>query len=874
MRKLWTLFLLALSINGGWGVIPKAEQLFEDLAIKVPAKEKAQFIYGDNIAGFYEGYTHDYTKGQGYVMVNGAIFRDFASYKGGVFNNKKEADYSKICPQGIQTYYKGCFDEMILHSMEYAVSLSVYADSADILGILPIASMAAKKTDVADKKGVYLFSPQGDTSKSVIPTFVAVSANVPFTMTLADRDNTNQYPELKKPLNLNKMMLIPIFSSKEKVKKFTINIAFGFTADEAVKKAEYLAKKSGDDLQKKKVYDLLTASYLWTDDMEYNRALMWAKLGAYVMVEREFGEGIWAGLPWFKQNWGRDTFISLPGTLIVTGQFQDAMGVLTNFSVFQNKGELGMEITFPDDNKELKAQIKDYLKANFGEKMTFKAGKILCTPKRYYLDHVDELKKKIEKMKKDIPGVTDVTYKIDIGVNYGRIPNRVASLEDIIYNTTDGTPWFIREALEYIRYTGDLKFAKEIYPVVKLGIEGAIKNYVDANGFLTHDDADTWMDARIAGNLPWSARGNRAVDIQVLWYVALQSGVTLAEFNGDKASVKVWMEIIDKLKVNFPKYFWDDSQKILADRVNKSDVPDFKVRPNQLMVISVPFEDRFVSPEIEAYILKNAVSELLYPYGIASLSQNDPYFHPYHENWDKYHKDAAYHNGTVWGWNAGFTVTALTHYGYTELAYALATNLGNQILYMGCRGNMSELVEAIPKNGKIKLSGTYAQAWSVAEYVRNGYQDFAGFKPNLIANEINLMPSVPEKWNVFSSEMSFGSGAKFSIDFKRDKGILFYTVSYKGYSKPLTLNFTPLAGKERILVTVAMKAGKTVKIEFDPAKKTVKVDGKAAKVTTYLKSYESIIGDLKFVVPNTSADYPTLKEKDYLQKIIESKKFK
>jgi len=217
----------------------------------------------------------------------------------------------------------------------------------------------------------------------------------------------------------------------------------------------------------------------------------------------------------------------------------------------------------------------------------------------------------------------------------------------------------------------------------------------------------------------------------------------------------------------------------------------------------------------------------------------------------------------VWGWNAGFTVSAMTRFGYTELAYALATNLGNQILYMGCRGNMSELVEAIPsKNGQIKLSGTYAQAWSAAEYVRNGYQDFAGFQPNMIANEITLMPSIPEKWNSYSSEMAFGSGAKFTVDFKRDKDVMLFTVSYKGYSKPLTLNFTPLADKERIQVTIKMKAGKAVKIEFDPAKKTVKVDGKAQKVTTFIKSYADVIGELKFVEPKISEDYPTLKRSE------------
>ena len=188
---------------------------------------------------------------------------------------------------------------------------------------------------------------------------------------------------------------------------------------------------------------------------------------------------------------------------------------------------------------------------------------------------------------------------------------------------------------------------------------------------------------------------------------------------------------------------------------------------------------------------------------------------------------------------------------------------------------MSELVEAIPqKNGQLKLSGTYAQAWSVAEYVRNGYQDFAGFKPNLLKDEVLLMPSVPSKWNSYSSEFAFGQGARFTVDFKRDKTLMNFTISYKGYAKPLTVNLTPLMGTSRVLIQLKLKAGQTAKVEFDSATGKAKLNGKEVKTSVYLPSYDKIIGDLKFVKPDMSDTAPSLKQKDYLQKIIESKQYK
>ncbi|OQY36495.1 MAG: hypothetical protein B6229_09940 [Spirochaetaceae bacterium 4572_7] len=206
-------------------------------------------------------------------------------------------------------------------------------------------------------------------------------------------------------------------------------MAFGSTLEEAKEKAALLQKSDGHQLEKNKIYNLLTKSLLWTNDDEYNQALTWAKYSAYTMVVEEFGKGIWAGLPWFKDNWGRDTFIALPGTLLVSGNFEEAKEVINNFATFQNLEE---------------------------------------------------------------------------GEDYGRVPNRVTSLDNMIYNTTDGTPWLIREIYEYIQYSGDTEYGKEIFPVVKRAIEGAIENFVDDDGFMNHDAADTWMDARINNKEPWS----------------------------------------------------------------------------------------------------------------------------------------------------------------------------------------------------------------------------------------------------------------------------------------------------------------------------------------------------------------------------------
>lgn len=754
------------------------EQFFEKTAIRVSGKKNEQYFYGDNLSGFYEGVTFKSEEGSGYLVGDRAIYRDFVSKSSTNVNRREEATRATIFPYGIQHQYKGGPKEtFMLLTGQSAVALKITTERPQVLSLFPLLDFEGKMPSISISKNVTVFA---DESKS---EYVAVSSSTPFTYAGLQRHAT---------------CLKPWFRVGDLTDSFMLYIAFADTRKAAVEKARDLVANDGAEQHRKTIFDVLTRSDLKTNDEEYNKALVWAKLSSYFMVVEEFGKGIWAGLPWFRDNWGRDTFIALPGTLLATGLFDEAKDVIRNFFKYQNK-----------DPKS-----KDY----------------------------------------------------------GRVPNRVARGE-IIYNTTDGTPWLVREVFEYLCYTGDLDFVKEVYPSVKLALDGPIKHYVDAKGFLAHEHADTWMDAKIEGNLPWSARGNRANDIQALWFTALQAGTKLAKLQSDKPSATAWKKTADKLKKNFPELFW--SRGRLADRVEADGRADFKVRPNQLMVISVPLIDPLLTRKQSEAVVKNAVTELLYPYGIASLSQNDPYFHPYHHNDEWHHFDAAYHNGTVWGWNAGFTTTAMCRHGQKELAWKLAKNLSAQILNDGCLGAMSELIVAMPnKKGDIELSGTWAQAWSTSEFVRNAYQDFCGFNPRLLDNKIDLKPRIPKEWNQFSATYPFGENGRLRISYKKMPGRKTFIIQMTGHDKPvlITMNLIVFDKQYDLQCEVHPDDPCTLTIEKNRGAAVVEkesmscVIGKGKKITP--------AKPLKFARPSLKAKPKSIKVKNYLQDIIEAGKYK
>ena len=226
---------------------------------------------------------------------------------------------------------------------------------------------------------------------------------------------------------------------------------------------------------------------------------------------------------------------------------------------------------------------------------------------------------------------------------------------------------------------------------------------------------------------------------------------------GKKDEEEIWKEEAAKVKNSFLGKFFD-GQKI-ADCVLRDDAADFRVRPNQLFLVTIPkiTGQKFIPQEVEEKAARNAISELLFPYGLCSLSQNDLYFHPYHKTWELYHEDAAYHNGSIWTWNAGSAIEALCSIGEQDLAWRFAQNLASQLFEGPCAGSLSANLWAYPgQDGGLKFSGAYSSCRSTAEFFRAPWQAFLGMQVDLLENKISFCPRLPSQWKDGSGEILLG----------------------------------------------------------------------------------------------------------------------
>lgn len=523
-------------------------------------------------------------------------------------------------------------------------------------------------------------------------------------------------------------------------------IAADTTAEGAHALAVYAAANSNKLIarRKERMQRLLSLSPITTSSKELNKALGWAKIQIDALImnqstgrrlatdlstrrvvddsSRGTGtKGIFAGLPWFNNYWGRDSFISLPGATYVIGNFTDARDILKSYASFQER---------------------------------------------------------------------DSTNS-----NFGRIPN-LATPQSVIYNTADGSPWFVKSLYEYVKYTGDIEFIKEMYPVVVRSIEGTIQYHCDSLGFLTHADAESWMDA-VGPSGPWSPRGNRACDIQALWHQQLMVGVFCAEYFNDFHRAAQWKDLADKLEQNFRTYFIDTTGSVVYDHLNSDGSPSTELRPNQLFTVDMAIPER-----VRQSMVDTVIKSLVFEHGTATLLQADTNFHPFHEYPPYYVKDAAYHNGIVWTWLNGAAVYAATRYDLQDIVYPVTKNSIHQMLNRGTAGTLSELLDAHPrpyqgspidsasqiKFYEPKLSGTYSQAWSLAEFIRSMYQDYFGVSVDVPSNIIRIQPKLPSELTSVDFEQRIGGGS-LSIKYRISKGTVTVTLRPNGIQQKYGINY-------------------------------------------------------------------------------------
>jgi predicted glycogen debranching enzyme len=307
-------------------------------------------------------------------------------------------------------------------------------------------------------------------------------------------------------------------------------------------------------------------------------------------------------------------------------------------------------------------------------------------------------------------------------ISEGMLPNRFPDAGDAPeYNTADATLWFFVTLYEYLRFTGDVALARELWPALldilrwhRRGTRHGIA--VDAtDGLLRAGEPGTqvtWMDAKV-GDWVVTPRIGKPVEINALWCNALLIAGDIAGRIGERGSAQELNEHGHAASAAFGERFWCPGGGYLYDVI---DAPgqrlDSSLRPNQLIALALPHA--LLDEPRARSVLAACERELLTSYGLRTLEPSDPAYLG-HYGGDQWQRDGAYHQGTVWPWLLG--AFARAHHALYRDRERAASYLAplEQHLMDACLGQISEIFDADPPH---RPRGCFAQAWSVAEILR------------------------------------------------------------------------------------------------------------------------------------------------------------
>ncbi len=292
------------------------------------------------------------------------------------------------------------------------------------------------------------------------------------------------------------------------------------------------------------------------------------------------------------------------------------------------------------------------------------------------------------------------------------------------YNSLDAALWWIETLGLYLNATQDWQFLEEQYPtarsIYKALVGGTDYNIrVDAiDGLITWDApgvAITWMDAIVNG-IPVTPRRGKVIEINALWYSALGWLHQWADKLSLENQQTIYWQKLQQVQHSLQK-FWNHEQGYLYDVIAPDDRLDRQIRANAVIALSL--SHCAFSAEQGRTILKLAEHQLLTPYGLRSLAPSERHYLG-HYSGDSYYRDRAYHQGTVWTWLLGPFLRAWRHF-YPESPLNFDWQpLWEHLHQQACLGSVSEIFDG---NFPHSPQGAIAQAWSVAEILREYSQD-------------------------------------------------------------------------------------------------------------------------------------------------------
>lgn len=450
--------------------------------------------------------------------------------------------------------------------------------------------------------------------------------------------------------------------------------------------ADYASRARSDSRPQLRALKAIKDGDVWSA-FEAVKTAFFAAADAFVKRDGQSVQ-IWAAsMDWFLEEWGRDTFVSLPGLLLATKRFDDAKSVLRRFAEFEKDGLIPNRIAGKNSEYNTADAPMWYVQA-------LKSYAVASGDWTF----VDEM----------TPVVRRIVGAYENGASYERYgrKNIIKMDSDGLISTPAQATWMDADP------------------------EGRDRPVTPRNGKTVEINALWYANLRFLAAL--EARAGDAA--------AAASRNALADRVKASFNEKFWFTTEDNRRA------WGETGGALRDVV-EGDPHGDAIRPNMLFAVSRGGD--LLDPARRRAVVLAATRDLLTRMGPRTLSDRDSgYRATYDTGKPPLEKDQAYHQGTVWPWLMGAYAEALAQVrrdmGWDEarvgaetrgLITPLVEALANRP-----EGSLPEVYDGGANDAALKNfslddpaglapvfktagpvqnpGGTRSQAWSVAEILR------------------------------------------------------------------------------------------------------------------------------------------------------------
>ncbi|MCI4339558.1 MAG: hypothetical protein L3J68_04420 [Thermoplasmata archaeon] len=243
-------------------------------------------------------------------------------------------------------------------------------------------------------------------------------------------------------------------------------------------------------------------------------------------------------------------------------------------------------------------------------------------------------------------------------------------------------------------------------------------------------------------------RRDHAIDIQVLWWKALEAASDLCDDLPD-GNVQRWRGRASHLAAAIrSRYLWS-SEGYLYDTIRGGRAVE-QVRPNALRAVSAGL---FPAAEGRRFVERAAQDDLTTPWGVRTLSARDPDYRP-----------AAYHDGQVWTIATAWAADAALAVGNVDLGIAYLRSIAERYDQEGGWAN-----ECYRGDRPESFDSCFLLGFSVAPFLTVLFERLWGLSMDAGGGKLRVRPAFPAEWRSASIDnLRIGSGTA-SLDWSPER---------------------------------------------------------------------------------------------------------